>query len=166
MNADPLKRKEIPCLSVDKIFSIFRPNDADIYFPGLLIGERSSDVDAPNDISFVHPFSVDAFIFIFCEEGEMTISYKAEASTAIMLLHTPDEYIAFHPDRIVTVFSGVRTEIPEEGICGVRLVKNGSELSFFSGERHLLSISKDAFRTSVSFGLSSKGEGEVSLEVF
>lgn len=74
MNADPLKRKEIPCLSVDKIFSIFRPNDADIYFPGLLIGERSSDVDAPNDISFVHPFSVDAFIFIFCEEGEMTIS--------------------------------------------------------------------------------------------
>ena len=104
--------------------------------------------------------------FILGEEGEMMISYRAEASAAIMLLHTPDEYIAFHPDRIVTAFSGVRTEIPEEGVSSVRLVKNGPDLSFFSGERHLLSISKDAFRTSVSFGLSSKGEGEVSLEVF
>lgn len=103
MNADPLKRKEIPCLSVDKIFSIFRPNDADIYFPGLLIGERSSDVDAPNEISFVHPFSVDAFIFIFCEEGEMTISTSSYSCS----IEKHDLYINY-PRQIMRV-SGVNS---------------------------------------------------------
>lgn len=70
--------REIPRLTIDKIISIFRKEDADTYVPGLLIGRRSSKGREVNDIAFVHPFSVNAFIFIFCEEGEAVISTNSE----------------------------------------------------------------------------------------
>lgn len=74
----PISVKEIPCLTVDKIISVFHPDDSDAYAPGLLIGERQAHGDSVKDKMLVHPFSVNAFVFIFCEEGEVTISTNSE----------------------------------------------------------------------------------------
>ena len=105
-------------------------------------------------------------LFVLGEDGEMSISYSSEAKAALTLLHTPQEYIVFGEERIVISFKGVRTEIPHAPIRSLKLVKEGQRLSFYSGDEAILSIEKEAFSSSISFGLSSKGEGEVELEVF
>ena len=105
-------------------------------------------------------------LFVLGEAGEMSISYASEAKAALTLLHTPQEYIVFGEERIVISFKGVRTEIPHAPIRSLKLVKEGKRLSFHSGDEAILSIEKEAFSSSISFGLSSKGEGEVELEVF
>ena len=48
---------EIPCLAVDKLMSIFKPDPDDVYNSGLLIGRRESQGATHPDIAFVHPFS-------------------------------------------------------------------------------------------------------------
>ena len=70
--------KEIPCLPLDKLMSIFKPDKDDVYRHGLLIGRRSAVGDEHADISFVHPFSVNAFILICCDRGEVSISTNSE----------------------------------------------------------------------------------------
>ncbi len=70
--------KDIPCLTLDKLTSIFKPDKDDVYRPGLLIGRRSSVGVEHVDISFVHPFSVNAFILICCDSGEVTIVTNSE----------------------------------------------------------------------------------------
>lgn len=70
--------KEIPCLPLDKLMSIFKPDKDDVYRKGLLIGRRSSVGEEHVDIAFVHPFSVNAFILICCDEGEATIATNSE----------------------------------------------------------------------------------------
>lgn len=73
------KLRDIPSLSLDKLMSIFRRDENDSYRPGLLIGRRSSErVKGHPEISFVHPFRVNAFILIRCEEGNVTISTNTE----------------------------------------------------------------------------------------
>lgn len=93
---NPISVKEIPCLTLDKIISIFRPDDSDTYVPGLLIGERRSRGESLTDMAFVHPFSVNAFIFVFCEEGEVVISTNSEE----FVLHKHTLYINF-PGQIM-----------------------------------------------------------------
>ncbi len=104
--------------------------------------------------------------FIIGEEGEISLSCSSTASTAFVLLHTPEEYVVFGRERTVLSFGGVRTELPSEGFSTLRLVKNGKKLTFISGERTVLTLEKDSFTTSASFGLAAKGSGEVTLEVF
>lgn len=70
--------KEIPCLPLDKLMSIFKPDKDDVYRHGLLIGRRSAVGGEHADISFVHPFSVNAFILICCDRGEVSISTNSE----------------------------------------------------------------------------------------
>ena len=70
--------KEIPCLPLDKLMSIFKPDKDDVYRHGLLIGRRSSVGEEHVDISFVHPFSVNAFILICCDSGNATIETNSE----------------------------------------------------------------------------------------
>lgn len=70
--------KEIPCLPLDKLMSIFKPDKDDVYRQGLLIGRRSSVGEEHVDIAFVHPFSVNAFILICCDKGEATIATNSE----------------------------------------------------------------------------------------
>ena len=45
--------KEIPCLPLDKLMSIFKPDKDDVYRHGLLIGRRSAVGGEHADISFV-----------------------------------------------------------------------------------------------------------------
>lgn len=87
---------EIPRLSLDKIVSIFQREDSDAYQPGLLIGRRSSSSTSIKQSSFVHPFSINAFVLIFCEEGEVTISANLQDVT----LKKNDLYINF-PGQIM-----------------------------------------------------------------
>ena len=70
--------KEIPCLPLDKLMSIFKPDKDDVYRHGLLIGRRSAVGGEHADIYFVHPFSVNAFILICCDRGEVSISTNSE----------------------------------------------------------------------------------------
>ena len=109
---------------------------------------------------------VHSVFFILGEEGEITLSYKSTAPAAIVLLHTPEEFITFGKKYINISFSGIVTRIPADHTESIKLEKKGSTLTFTSGGKEILEISKDAFSSSVSFGLATKGEGEVTLEVF
>lgn len=110
--------------------------------------------------------SAHSVFFILGEEGEMTLRSKASIATAFVLFHTKEDYIVFSSQSIILSFSGIRTEIPHSPVNNVTLIKKGSLLTFKNGEDTLLTITKKAFSTSTSFGLSAKGEGEVELEVF
>lgn len=118
-----------------------------------------------HSLSF-HSTGTHSVFFILGEEGEISLSYSSSAASAIVLLHTPEEYIVFGKERIVTSFGGVRTAIPYKGTTDLRLIKNKSHLSFVENENEVLSIDKAAFSSSISFGIAVKGEGDVSLEVF
>ena len=104
--------------------------------------------------------------FVIGEEDEISLSYSSDTSTALILLHTPEEYIVFGKERIVLSFKGVRTEIPSEPITALKLTKKGALLIFSTGKKEVLRIEKEAFSSSASFGLAAKGKGEVTLEVF
>ena len=96
-----------------------------------------------------------AVFFLLGEEGEIMLSQSSSARSAFVLLHTPDEYIVFGNERITISFGGVRTEIPSPGHSSIKLVKNGSRLAFLNAEGgKILSIEKDAFQSSASFGLA------------
>lgn len=104
--------------------------------------------------------------FILGESGTMSLCCRTELPYAFVLMHTPSDTIIFGKERTVITFGGVRTELPSAMDGGIKLEKNGKKLSFSSGGRIILSIEKDSFLSSASFGLAVKGEGSVSLEVF
>lgn len=104
--------------------------------------------------------------FILGESGMMSLCCRTELPYAFVLMHTPSDTIIFGKERTVISFDGVRTELPSAMEGEIKLEKNGKMLSFSSGGRNILSIEKDAFLSSASFGLAVKGEGSVSLEVF
>ncbi|MBO8436741.1 MAG: hypothetical protein IAA97_07170 [Spirochaetes bacterium] len=110
--------------------------------------------------------SAHSVFFVLGEEEEIKLSYKAETTVAFVLMHTEEDYIVFKDNAIVLLFSGIRTEIPHAAINELELIKKGPALTFKSGDDEILAITKTAFRTSVSFGISAKGCGEVVLEVF
>lgn len=110
--------------------------------------------------------SEHSVFFILPENGEVDILLKGSARTAFTLLHTPEEFILFRKDMTIISFGDIREHVPMEIGERMKLIKEGAKLSFYSGEKLVLSIEKEAFRTSVSFGASSKGEGEVYIEVF
>lgn len=110
--------------------------------------------------------SAHSVFFLLGNEGEITLTKQAATHTAFILLHTPEEYIVFGDNRIVIEFGNVRTSMPGNEITTLKLVKKGKTLIFTSGEKEILTIEKDAFQSSASFGFAAKGEGEVFLEVF
>ncbi len=119
----------------------------------------------------LHSFSFNSekahsVFFTIGEDGEITLKKDATAKTAFVLMHTPDEYIVFGDKRIVITFGGTRTSLPFTPVSSVKLTKTGKTLVFTADDREILSIEKDAFLTSASFGLAAKGKGEVILEVF
>lgn len=100
MPMDVLASKEIPRLSIDKIVSIFGKEDQDAYLPGLLIGDRCSKGTKIENLSFVHPFSIDAFILVLCIDGTATISTNISDFT----LQPRSLYINF-PGQIMSLAS-------------------------------------------------------------
>ena len=113
-----------------------------------------------------HSSEAHSVFFVIGENDEITLSCRSEAKTAFILLHTPDEYIVFGKEKIVMAFGGMRTEIPHEPFSSVHLQKEGSRLIFSSDGKEVLRIEKEAFSSSASFGVASKGSGEVTIEVF
>ncbi|MDY5827623.1 MAG: hypothetical protein SPK24_05690 [Candidatus Limisoma sp.] len=88
---------EIPCLAVDKLMSIFKPDPDDVYNSGLLIGRRESQGATHPDIAFVHPFSINGFVLLCCEKGNVTISTNSDE----FLLEEDMLYINF-PGQIMS----------------------------------------------------------------
>ena len=134
--------------------------------------KKAAWINKPGKIkTTLHSFSFQAdgthsVFFVLGENDEVTLTCKTEAHSAFVLLHTPDEYISFGESKITLSFSGVRTEIAASHSNTLTLKKAGKHLSFSSGNTEILSVEKDAFRTSASFGFAVTGSGEAYVEVF
>ena len=131
--------------------------------------KKADWINAPKEIEWaLHSLRVAAdgehtLLFTVGESDEVRITCRTGLSHAFIMLHTPEEYIAIRPDAIISTFGGVRTEIPSESIT---FRKEGKAVSFISEGRTLLSVEKDAFLSSASFGITLKGTGEAYIEVF
>ena len=134
--------------------------------------KKADWINVPREIEWsLHSLRIKAddehtLLFTVGESGEVRLSCRTELPHAFIMLHTPEEYVAIRPDAIVTAFGGVRTEIPVTVEGSITLHKEGKAVSFISKGQTLLSIEKDAFLSSASFGITVKGTGEAYIEVF
>ena len=134
--------------------------------------KKADWINAPKEIEWsLHSLRVAAdgehtLLFTVGERDEVRITCRTGLSHAFIMLHTPEEYIAIRPDAIISTFGGVRTEIPVSASESITFRKEGKAVSFISEGRTLLSVEKDAFASSASFGITLKGTGEAYIEVF
>lgn len=110
--------------------------------------------------------SKHSVFFILPENGEMKLTCRGNAQAAFVLMHTPDEFIVFRNDEAIIIFGGIKEHVPIVRDDTITLNKEREKLSFFSSGKLLLTIEKEAFAASSSFGVSSEGEGDVYIEVF
>ena len=96
----------------------------------------------------------------------MKLICRGNAKIAFVLMHTPDEFIVFRNDEAIIIFGGIKEHVPIVRDDTITLNKEREKLSFFSSGKLLLTIEKEAFAASSSFGVSSEGEGDVYIEVF
>ena len=106
-------------------------------------------------------------LFTAGENDSVTLSVDTELDYGFMLLHTPEEYLLIGKEKALITFGGVRTAFPLRK-CHDRLCfrKEGKRITVLSGDDTVLSIEKDAFLSSSSFGLTIEGEGNAYVEVF
>lgn len=73
--------KDIPRISVNQLIPIFNKKKGDAYMPGCLIATRtSSDAKESDSIHHLsHPFSLDAFVFILCASGKLTVTTNSKS---------------------------------------------------------------------------------------
>ena len=119
--------------------------------------------------SYTYSSKKEGFVlFSIGEEDKMELTLKAEesADASFVLLHTPSDIIEFRKDGIHSSFFGLDSFIPMEQAEKITLIKKKESLSFYSEEKLIYSISNPAFALSASFGIRSRGEGKVYIEIF
>ncbi|MGN1164569.1 MAG: hypothetical protein ACI4S4_07195 [Candidatus Ornithospirochaeta sp.] len=102
------------------------------------------------------------------EEGEISLSYEKDEDVSVffVFLHTPSDYISFHPSIVVSSFFSLSSSFPASIESNMKMVKEGDTISFFSGESLIEKIQNPAFEGSASFGFYIKGKGKVRTTVF
>lgn len=134
--------------------------------------KKADWINAPKEIEWsLHSLRVAAdgehtLLFTVGESDEVRITCRTSLPHAFIMLHTPEEYVTLKQDMIISRFGGVRTEIPVAIQESLTFHKDGKSVSFMSEGRTLLTVEKDAFASSASFGITLKGTGEAYMEVF
>ncbi len=101
--------------------------------------------------------------FVLGENESITLDIAGNAAFA--LLHTPEDYVILKEDETIVSFKGVRSSFASGPGRHLEVRKEGDLISFASGG-FSLSVRNPAFRDSASAGVTSEGEGIVSLDVF
>ena len=106
-------------------------------------------------------------LFTIGEKDIIRLLCRTKTDYAFIVLHTPEEYIAVAENTLISTFGRTRTEIPIRRPENMIFQKDGKRIELLSDENTLLlAVEKDAFLTSVSFGITLKGKGEAYIEVF
>lgn len=102
------------------------------------------------------------------EEGEFELSALFDESITLdfVLLHTPSDYVRFSKDGIYSSFFSLSSFLPSPSFSSIRLKKDKSVISFYSGEALIYKIENPAFLGSASFGFEIKGKGKIKINVF
>ena len=102
------------------------------------------------------------------EEGEvsLTVTYDDTLSVDFVLLHTPSDYVRFTSKGIVSSFFGLNSFIPTHSFDSIVMKKTNETLAFYNNDELIYKIENPAFLGSASFGIETKGKGEVSIRVF
>lgn len=105
--------------------------------------------------------------FTLGEEGRMEIKIEEDTSnSSFVLLHTPSDYLYFTSDGIKGEMFSLKIDIQKGVGNNLKVEKNMEELSFFSNNEKLLTITHPSFFGSASIGVESKGKGDTVITVF
>ena len=102
------------------------------------------------------------------EEGDISLTLIAEEGVEynFILLHTPSDLLSFSSKGINSSFFGLDSFIPATIGNNLKMEKRGKEISFIYEGNLIYKIVNPAFLGSASFGVETKGKGEVSIKVF
>ncbi len=106
-------------------------------------------------------------LFTVGEEDTVKIKCDSALSHGFVILHTDKEYVLIKQNETIIHFSDVSTSIPLGALENATFIKQGKTITVLGdNEAKILSITKDAFLQSASFGVAIKGKGDAYIEVF
>ena len=100
-------------------------------------------------------------------DDEVKLTYEGEGISFLML-HTENDYILFKHDRILSAFSGFKSEMPADIPSTIIVRKKGEDITFLTEDGKMIyHISNPAFTESASFGFKTGKSGKtVTLLLF
>ncbi len=100
--------KDIPRLSVSNLISIFHKKEGDAYTPGFLVAHRNSNDLGEREYSLSHPFSLNAFVLIYCISGAFSICTNDQTipvRAGNLYINYPGQIMHVDKDKIETPLS-------------------------------------------------------------